>query len=79
MTLEAQNPWNVYYPTDHRIRPYTVLKSESIRMTCKRCLDESLVLTFGKGGRQMCMSCDAKKLARHVVQFNECVARFAGT
>jgi hypothetical protein len=55
----------------HRIEPYQDMVNESVPFVCKKCGNESIVLTMGKGGGELCKICDAARLSRHVKRFSD--------
>lgn len=40
-------------------------------LACKKCGEHTMVLPTGKGKPWMCQTCDAKKIEKHIDQFNE--------
>jgi hypothetical protein len=63
----------------HGVEPFHDYTGENASvLPCKKCGKRSIVLLFGKGrSRNICKTCDAKKLAEHVAFFNDCVAKFS--
>jgi hypothetical protein len=68
----ARFPKNV-----HQIEPYHDMVNKSVPFVCKKCGNESIVLTMGKGGGELCKLCDAARLARHVKRFNDALAAYS--
>lgn len=40
-------------------------------LACKKCGEHTVILPTGKGKPWMCQTCDAKKIEKHIHQFNE--------
>ncbi len=38
---------------------------------CKKCGEHTMILPTGKGKPWMCQTCDAKKIEKHISQFNK--------
>lgn len=44
--------------------------------TCKKCGERKMVLPTGKGKPWMCQSCDAKRIEKHINQFNDIANKY---